>query len=300
VNFIAKYIVIGLISIVLHSCGTHGHIESFYLDYTKEEITSIVDDFLLNNPTYYEVENDFYPNWIHIKIPKTGERFVFRIGQIEEKAEIDLILACPANDFPKKYFEIKESQKRKLKESFKINFIDKLKDIKPHQIKLVMSPFILSFNVGIDTICWPDYFIKKDTLISYPLPEEIDSTRIDYFEDLVKLFSIDEKIKIEINQCCNVFRINNEYSGYINDSIHVIAFYRRVGENKKHLIFFNDTRWLKYTDKNNQQKREITYKNLRSKNTKENRYETEVYLKTSEEFWMLNDSKLDTSKMISN
>jgi hypothetical protein len=300
VNFIAKYIVIGLISIVLHSCGTHGHIESFYLDYTKEEITSIVDDFLLNNPTYYEVENDFYPNWIHIKIPKTGERFVFRIGQIEEKAEIDLILACPANDFPKKYFELKESQKRKLKESFKINFIDKLKDIKPHQIKLVMSPFILSFNVGIDTICWPDYFIKKDTLISYPLPEEIDSTRIDYFEDLVKLFSIDEKIKIEINQCCNVFRINNEYSGYINDSIHVIAFYRRVGENKKHLIFFNDTRWLKYTDKNNQQKREITYKNLRSKNTKENRYETEVYLKTSEEFWMLNDSKLDTSKMISN
>jgi hypothetical protein len=300
VNFIAKYIVIGLISIVLHSCGTHGHIESFYLDYTKEEITSIVDDFLLNNPTYYEVENDFYPNWIHIKIPKTGERFVFRIGQIEEKAEIDLILACPANDFPKKYFELKESQKRKLKESFKINFIDKLKDIKPHQIKLVMSPFILSFNVGIDTICWPDYFIKKDTLISYSLPEEIDSTRIDYFEDLVKLFSIDEKIKIEINQCCNVFRINNEYSGYINDSIHVIAFYRRVGENKKHLIFFNDTRWLKYTDKNNQQKREITYKNLRSKNTKENRYETEVYLKTSEEFWMLNDSKLDTSKMISN
>jgi hypothetical protein len=300
VNFIAKYIVIGLISIVLHSCGTHGHIESFYLDYTKEEITSIVDDFLLNNPTYYEVENDFYPNWIHIKIPKTGERFVFRIGQIEEKAEIDLILACPANDFPKKYFELKESQKRKLKESFKINFIDKLKDIKPHQIKLVMSPFILSFNVGIDTICWPDYFIKKDTLISYLLPEEIDSTRIDYFEDLVKLFSIDEKIKIEINQCCNVFRINNEYSGYINDSIHVIAFYRRVGENKKHLIFFNDTRWLKYTDKNNQQKREITYKNLRSKNTKENRYETEVYLKTSEEFWMLNDSKLDTSKMISN
>ena len=299
-NFIAKYIVIGLISIVLHSCGTHGHIESFYLDYTKEEITSIVDDFLLNNPTYYEVENDFYPNWIHIKIPKTGERFVFRIGQIEEKAEIDLILACPANDFPKKYFELKESQKRKLKESFKINFIDKLKDIKPHQIKLVMSPFILSFNVGIDTICWPNYFIKKDTLISYPLPEEIDSTRIDYFEDLVKLFSIDEKIKIEINQCCNVFRINNEYSGYINDSIHVIAFYRRVGENKKHLIFFNDTRWLKYTDKNNQQKREITYKNLRSKNTKENRYETEVYLKTSEEFWMLNDSKLDTSKMISN
>jgi hypothetical protein len=300
VNFIAKYIVIGLISIVLHSCGTHGHIESFYLDYTKEEITSIVDDFLLNNPTYYEVENDFYPNWIHIKIPKAGERFVFRIGQIEEKAEIDLILACPANDFPKKYFELKESQKRKLKESFKINFIDKLKDIKPHQIKLVMSPFILSFNVGIDTICWPDYFIKKDTLISYLLPEEIDSTRIDYFEDLVKLFSIDEKIKIEINQCCNVFRINNEYSGYINDSIHVIAFYRRVGENKKHLIFFNDTRWLKYTDKNNQQKREITYKNLRSKNTKENRYETEVYLKTSEEFWMLNDSKLDTSKMISN
>jgi hypothetical protein len=300
VNFIAKYIVIGLISIVLHSCGTHGHIESFYLDYTKEEITSIVDDFLLNNPTYYEVENDFYPNWIHIKIPKTGERFVFRIGQIEEKAEIDLILACPANDFPKKYFELKESQKRKLKESFKINFIDKLKDIKPHQIKLVMSPFILSFNVGIDTICWPDYFIKKDTLISYLLPEEIDSTRIDYFEDLVKLFSIDEKIKIEINQCCNVFRINNEYSGYINDSIHVIAFYRRVGENKKHLIFFNDTRWLKYTDKNNQQKREITYKNLRSKNTKENRYETEVYLKTSEEFWMLNDSKLDTSKLISN
>lgn len=299
-NFIAKYIVIGLISIVLHSCGTHGHIESFYLDYTKEEITSIVDDFLLNNPTYYEVENDFYPNWIHIKIPKTGERFVFRIGQIEEKAEIDLILACPANDFPKKYFELKESQKRKLKESFKINFIDKLKDIKPHQIKLVMSPFILSFNVGIDTICWPNYFIKKDTLISYPLPEEIDSTRIDYFEDLVKLFSIDEKIKIEINQCCNVFRINNEYSGYINDSIHVIAFYRRVGENKKHLIFFNDTRWLKYTDKNNQQKREITYKNLRSKNTKENRYETEVYLKTSEEFWMLNDSKLDTSKLISN
>lgn len=299
-NFIAKYIVIGLISIVLHSCGTHGHIESFYLDYTKEEITSIVDDFLLNNPTYYEVENDFYPNWIHIKIPKTGERFVFRIGQIEEKAEIDLILACPANDFPKKYFELKESQKRKLKESFKINFIDKLKDIKPHQIKLVMSPFILSFNVGIDTICWPNYFIKKDTLISYPLPEEIDSTRIDYFEDLVKLFSIDEKIKIEINQCCNVFRINNEYSGYINDSIHVIAFYRRVGENKKYSIFFNDTRWLKYTDKNNQQKREITYKNLRSKNTKENRYETEVYLKTSEEFWMLNDSKLDTSKLISN
>ena len=163
-----------------------------------------------------------------------------------------------------------------------------------------MSPFILSFNVGIDTICWPDYFIKKDTLISQLLPEEIDSTRIDYFEDLVKLFSIDEKIKIEINQCCNVFRINNEYSGYINDSIHVIAFYRRVGENKKHLIFFNDTRWLKYTDKNNQQIREITYKNLRSKNTKENRYETEVYLKTSEEFWMLNDSKLDTSKMISN
>ena len=293
-------IIIVLFSIILTSCGTHGHIESFYMDYTKEEITSIVDDFLIGNPNYYEDAYDYYPDWVHIKIPKTGERFAFRIGQIDEKAEIDLILANLIDDYPKKYFELSQDEKRKLIKSFKINFIDKLKDIKPHNINLVMSPFILSCNIGMDTVCWPDYFIKKDTLISYPLPEEIDSTRIDYFEDLVKLFSIDEKIKIEINQCCNVFRINNEYSGYINDSIHVIAFYRRVGENKKHSIFFNDTRWLKYTDKNNQQKREITYKNLRSKNTKENRYETEVYLKTSEEFWMLNDSKLDTSKMISN
>lgn len=270
------------------------------MDYSKEEITSIVDDFLINNPKYYEFENDYYPNWVHIKIPKTGERFAFRIGQIDEKAEIDLILASSANDYPKKYFELSELQKTRLVESFKINFIDKLKNIKPHYINLVMSPFILSCNVGMDTVCWPDYFIKKDTSITYPLPKEIDSTSVDYFEDLVKLFSIDDKMNIEINQFCNVFRINNEYSGYIDDSIHVIAFYKRVGENKKYSVIFNTDKWLKYTNKNNQLKRETAYKNRRSENIKDNRYETEVFLKTSEEFWMLKNAKLDTSRMIRN
>ncbi|MBK8352294.1 MAG: hypothetical protein IPL21_11580 [Saprospirales bacterium] len=107
-------------------------------------------------------------------------------------------------------------------------------------------------------------------------------------------------MNIEINQCCNVFRINNEYSGYIDDSIRVIAYYRRVGENKKYSIIFNNEKWLKYTDKNNQLKRKTSYKDKRSKNIKENRYETEVFLKTSEEFWMLNNSKLDTSRMVRN
>ena len=125
--------------------GTHGHIKDYSFKNSNEEIVSIVDDFLLNNPKYFDsVDNDF--GWINIKIPTTNEKFCFRIGG---QHEIVLLAAGYGHEklkFDKDLGLIKE---KRLSNIFEKNFIDKLKGIKPNKIKLLKNPFILSSNKNI-------------------------------------------------------------------------------------------------------------------------------------------------------
>ncbi len=276
----------------LNSCfigaGTHGKIKEFIFNNSNEEIVSIVDNFLVNNPEYYDtvIEDN---GWVYIKIPTTKEKFGFSIGG---HSEIVLIAAGKENETPKwesdlGYFEMEE-----LIKSFEKNFINKLKGIKPNEIRLLKDPFILASNRDIDTLMWLHYVFKYDTLVAYPLPNEFDGTNIDNFENLVLSFAKYSNPKTEINQYYNIFRINKDCSGYIDDSIYITAYYRVIGQEKRYNTIFDQQKWLDYISKSNYKNRQEDYKNIRADKIKKGYAKTDVYSEYSQELWMLNNDKL--------
>ena len=276
----------------LNSCiigaGTHGKIKDYHFDNSNEEIVSMVDNFLLSNPEYYDTVNEDN-GWVYIKIPSTKEKFGFRIGG---DSKIVLIAAGKQNETTKWEGDLGYFEKKNFIASFEKNFIDNLKGIKPNKIKLLKTPFILSINKDIDTVMWPHYVFKYDTLIAYSLPNEFDTLSIDHFADLLLSFAKYSYQNIEINQYQNIFRINKDYSGYVNDSIYITAYYRVIGQERKYYTIFNQQKWQDYLAKSTYKNRQIDYKSIRADKVKKGYAETDVYSEDYHELWMLNNDKL--------
>lgn len=269
--------------------GTHGKIKEYHFENSNEEIVSIVDIFLTKNPEYYDkvIEDN---GWVCIKIPSTKEKFAFRIGG---NSEIVLIAAGKANETTKWEADIGYFDKKKFIESFDKNFIDKLTGIQPEKIKLLKQPFTLSSNQNIDTLLWPHYVFKYDTLTAYPLPNEIDRSNIDYFEDLILSFSKQTNQTINLTQYYNIFRINKDYSGFISDSIYVTAYYRMIGQEKRYNPIFKQQNWSDYISKSNYKNRQDAYKNIRADRVNQGYAETDVYSAHKQELWMFGNNKLE-------
>lgn len=271
--------------------GTHGKIKVYQFDYSNNEIVSIVDQFLLANPDYYE--HVFEDNgWVYIKIPPENDKFGFRIGG---DSEIVLIAAGRENETTKWEKDLGYFEEKRLIENFEKNFLAKLEDYTPRQVEIIKNPFILTINKNIDTVLWPHYVFKYDTLISYPLTTEFDSLGIDYFEDLVLSFASHQRQEIKINQYQNLFRINTDYSGHIGDSIFITAYYRIIGQPRKFSSIFEQESWRDYT-KRHKKIRLNNYKTLRESKIKKGYMETEVYSKHSEELWMIEKKDLKKIK----
>ncbi len=271
------------------SAGTHGKIKEYHFDNSNEEIVSIVDVFLTTNPEYYD--NVFEDNgWVYIKIPSTRDKFGFKIGG---NSEIVLIAAGKVNETIKWDADLGYFEKKKFIESFEKNFIEKLNGIKPQKSKLLKMPFLLSSNQDIDTLLWPHYVFTYDTLVAYPLPKEIDNSNIDYFEDIILSFSKHSNQKLEINQYHNIFRINKDYSGYIDDSIYVTAYYRVIGQQSKYNTIFSQQYWSNYISESNYKNRQDDCKNIRAERINKGYADTDVYSEYSRELWMLNNDKLE-------
>jgi hypothetical protein len=279
-----------LVSILFTSCfigaGTHGKIESYQLPYSNEHIVNAVDQFLLANPLYFESAED--NGWIYIKIPPENNKFGFTIGG---QSEIVLIAAGKENETTKWNKDLSSSEKRTFSEVFKQKFVNKLHPATTSE-DLLKKPFILTINNNADADLWPEYIFTSDTLISYPLPSEFDSLKLDYFEDLVVSFSKQIGREVQVNQFYNIFRIDKDYSGYIADCIYITKLYRTIGCNKKALTIFDNIAWGQYIDVKNTHNRIQDYKRLRKQKTERGYRETDVYSEFSEEYWMLNDKHL--------
>lgn len=268
--------------------GTHGKIKEYQFEYTNEEIVTIVDQFLLANPNYYE--HVFEDNgWIYIKIPPENEKFGFRIGG---NSEIVLIAAGRENETTRWDKGLGYFEKKVFIKNFEKNFLAKLEDYTPQQTEIIKKPFILTINSNIDTVLWPHYVFKYDTLFSYPLPSEFDSLRVDYFEDLVLSFAKFSGQEIVINQFQNLFRINTDYSGHVGDSIFITSYYRIIGQQRQSKPVFNKQSWMDYTSDTIKSNRLSDYKQLRENKIKQGYKETEVYSEYSEELWMVNNKDL--------
>jgi hypothetical protein len=289
-NDSAKKIIILIISVLLYSCGagTHGKIKEYKFQCRNAEIVNIVDSFLISNPKYFDSFDMDY-GWLYIKIPSTGERFGFEIGG---DSEIVLINASKNSENLKIDSDLGYFEEKQLVESFEKNFIEKLKKNMTPKLKLIKNPFILSSNLNIDSLTWPVNVVEIDTFLAYPLPKEIDSTKIDFFKDLVLSFAKQTNQKAELIQYYNLFIVNEEYSGFIGDSIYVTAFYRVIGKNKTYNSIFNQQEWSDYILEKNKKIRLENYRNIRTERVKEGYAETDVFSKYSEEVWMLNNSNL--------
>ncbi len=267
--------------------GTHGHIESYKMMHSNEEIVTIVDQFLLSNPEYFDtVEEDF--GWIYIKIPPENNRFGFRIGG---QSEIDLIAAGRDNERTYWDKDLSSADKEEFINVFKTQFIDKLTNA-PKSESIIKRPFILSINKDADTDIWPHYVFETDTVLSYPLPDEFDSLDIDFFEDLVASFGRTSGQESNVNQFHNIFRISKDYSGYVGDSIYITKLYRTIGRRNKTAYIFNSVEWIDYVDDGNRNKRIKDYIRLRKEKTDNGYSATDVYSKFSEERWMINSKHL--------
>jgi hypothetical protein len=280
-----------IITLLMTGCfigaGTHGHIESYKLTHSNDEIATIVDQFLLTNPEYFEtVEDDF--GWIYIKIPPENYRFGFRIGG---QSEIDLIAAGKDNEVTKWNEDLSSSNKQELTNIFKTHFIDKL-NFAPKWENIIKKPFILSMNKDADIALWPHYVFETDTILSYPLPSEFDSLGLDFFNDLVVSFSRANGQEITVNQFHNIFRIDKDYSGYVRDSIYITKLYRTIGQKNMTSYIFNSIDWIKYLDDENRDKRIQDYIRLRKEKTDNGYSATDVYSEFSEERWMINNKHL--------
>jgi hypothetical protein len=217
---------------ILTGCGgTHGKIKSYYFEHSNstDELISIVDRFLQNNPTYNSYV-DAVTGWIYIQIPHNKDRFGFSIGR---DSEITLISAGEKGNNAVWEKRLGYFEKKRLIKSFEKNFIEKLKGIKPRPLNLLREPFLLTMNIHADTTTWPHYVIKYDTLVRYPLPSEITELGFDYFLDLITDYSNYIKDSIFINQYYHAFRINADYTGFVRDTTILInAYYRVIGQQR--------------------------------------------------------------------
>lgn len=276
------------ISLLVTGCfigaGTHGKIKSYKLPHSNDEIATIVDQFLLANPQYLEtVEEDF--GWIYIKIPPENNRFGFSIGG---QSEIVLIAAGVENGKVEWDKDLSSSEKIRFGEIFKTHFIDKL-TFPPRIEHILKKPFILSMNKDVDS---DHYVFESDTLLSYPLPKEFDSLGMEYFEDLVVSFGKNNGHEVKINQFNNIFRIDNNYTGYVGDSIYITKQYRTIGQKKKTVVVFDTLDWSKYIDDSNRTKRIKDFVRLRKEKTDNGYSPTDIYSEFSEERWMINNKHL--------
>ena len=269
--------------------GTHGSIKTYSFDYSTNELVSIVDQFLTENPDYYD--KVFEDNgWVYIKIPPKNNRFGFIIGG---DSEINLVAAGKENEITKWEADLGYFEKKSLIENFELNFIQNLKTITPKTETIIKKPFILTSNDNPNLDPWTHNVFKYDTIISYPLPKEFDSLSIDYFENLVLAFAENTKQEVSIIQYYNLFRINKNYSGYIKDSIYITTFYRLIGQSSNNdNTLFNQKLWSQFTSNANEKERLAKYNELRQTKTKQKYKETEVYSEYNEEYWMEDKKEL--------
>ena len=276
-----------LISGCFVGAGTHGHIARYTLQHSEEEIISIVDQFLLANPTYFDgVDKDF--GWVYIKLPHKNQRFGFSIDQ----SEIVLISAGTLTERMRWNDDMSLFEKSALTDSFKQHFIEKL-NLPPKHVDLIGRPFILEINDSASSNPDAHHVIVSDTLLRYALPSEFDSLGLDYFQDLVESFSDFNESGLEINQYYNLFRINHDYSGYISDSIYVTRYYRAIGQTVKPPVIFGTDVWKKFEAQSKANK-PGSLKRIREQRMRNGYEETDVYSKFSKERWMIGISKLDT------
>lgn len=263
--------------------GTHGNIKIYEFKCSNDELVSKVDIFLQNNPQIYDNVIEAY-GWVFIKIPNTRDRLGF---EISGKSHISLIEAGKEGEVLRYNRDLSQKEREYYTEIFETNFINKLDSIKPHNETILKSPFILESN-KIDTTESPYYMFAKDTFLKYPLPKEFKNIDKSYFQDLVFIYS---KQKIEnknfwITQHFDIFRINNEYSGYIKDSIYITKYYRDIGSTKKISPIFNYSSWKSFIKSSEMNNRLDMYKTYRAKKVKNKYAETDVYETYNIERWM--------------
>jgi hypothetical protein len=281
-------IIVSLLNNCSIGAGTHGKIKEYHFNNSNEEIVSIVDDFLISNQEYHaDASGDF--GWIYIETPITKDRFGFSIGG---DSSIVLIAAGKKGEKAKWNSDLGYFEKKIFIESFENNFIKKLSNEKPNRLKILKSPFILSSNQNIETNVWPIYVFKYDTSVFFSLPKEFDSLSIDYFEDMVSSFSKFSKADNRVVQFHNIFRINEDCSGYLYNGIHISSYYRRIGQKKKFSIIFNRQDWIDFTSPKKIKARKESYKKIRLEKLRNGFSETDVYSESSEELWMINEIKL--------
>lgn len=276
------------ISLLVTGCfigaGTHGKIGSYKLPHSNGEIATIVDQFLLANPQYFETVDEVF-GWIYVKIPPENNRFGFTIAG---QSEIVLIAAGVENGTVEWEKDLSYSEKKRLSEIFKTHFVDKL-TFPPRTEHILKRPFTLSMNEDVKS---DHYVFESDTLLSYPLPREFDSLGIEYFEGLVASFGENNGHEIKINQFNNIFRIGKDYSGYIGDSIYITKQYRTIGQKKKAVVVFDNFDWSQYIDDSNRTKRIKDFVRLRKEKTDNGYGPTDIYSEFSEERWMINNKHL--------
>ncbi len=279
-----KYIIVIALFLFLCGCGgTHGKIKSYYFEFSNNDLVSIIDSILLSNHEY-SPRVDKSSGWIYFRIPKIGDQFKIRIGG---ESQVTLISAGEKGKKTKWDSDLGYFEKKRLIKSFEKNFVRKIKTLKPRSLDILREPFTLSINIHADTVYWPHYVIKYDTLVQYPLPDEIDSLGIDYFLDLVIDFSDYMKQELFIKQYYHAFRINDHYTGIIKDkSILITGYYRVIGEKRKFNPIFGRKIWEEYLNSVDQNDRIENYKKVRYRKKEKGYKETEVYRPSRKEFWM--------------
>jgi len=263
-------------------CGTHGKIKSYFFEFSNNDLVIIVDSILRSNPEYSsQVDNS--SGWIYFRIPKNGDQFRISIGG---DSEITLISAGEKGKTTRWEKDLGYLEKKKLIESFEQNFIPKIQLLSTKSLNILKEPFRPLHN-NIDTIFWPHYVLKYDTLVQYPLPKEIDSLGIDYFSDLLVDFSNHTGQRFFAKQYYHAFRIDDHYTGVLKDkSIVINGYYRVIGGERIFDPVFGQRIWKKYLNDVDQATRIEHYKEIR-RNKKEQGYkETEVYRSSGKEFWM--------------
>jgi hypothetical protein len=276
--------IILLESCILGGSGTHGSIEAYTLEVSNNGIALSVDEFLINNPEFVDfIDSTSGYGWIHIKVPESNNRYGFRIGG---KSNLNLIQAGKVGEEYQYGHELSSFKEREFKKDFKENFLDLINFSEKKEHIVYINPFKLTFNKKVDTVWWPQYFIGIDTVLTFPLPNEFDTLSVDFFNDLLEYYSNSTNNYTYLNQQFNLFRLNEQCTGELTDSIKITRFYRRIGQNFRFTNCFESKVWLSLTDTLNTTNRLNAYSEIRKTRIDNNYKETEVNSKLSEEFWM--------------